>query len=115
MRGKGRHKPELACDLVRIDSLMIYTDLIGYIIVGDTKHPLLRCFRFIPKLKAADIITIGQYMNYQTFSKLQVRQLLKKSLTGVHIDLKHTKKIPFLPVGITRLVLIFRKASNIHF
>ena len=36
LRGKGPHKPELAYDIVRIHSLMIYTDLIEYNIVGDT-------------------------------------------------------------------------------
>ena len=67
LRGKGPHKPEFAYDIVRIHSLMIYTDLIEYNIVGDTKAPLLRCFLFILKLESGDIITTGQYMNYQTF------------------------------------------------
>ena len=44
VRGKGPHKPEFAYDIVRIHSFMIYTDLIEYIIVCDTKTPLLRCF-----------------------------------------------------------------------
>ena len=44
LRGKGPHKPEFANDIVRIHSLMIYTDLIEYNIVGDTKTPLLRWF-----------------------------------------------------------------------
>ena len=44
LRGKGPHKPEFAYDIVRIHSLMIYTDLVEYNIVGDTKAPLLRCF-----------------------------------------------------------------------
>ena len=36
---------------------------------------------------------------------------------SIHIDLRDTsgEKIPFVSVGITRLVLMFRKASNIHF
>ena len=51
MRGKGLHKPTLAHDIVRIHSLMIYTDIVEYNIVGDTKAPLLRCFSFISKLK----------------------------------------------------------------
>ena len=59
-KGKGPHKPEFAYDIVRIHSLMIYTDLIEYNIVGDTKAPLLRCFLFISKLKFGDIITTGQ-------------------------------------------------------
>ena len=70
LRGKGPHKPEFAYDIVRIHSLMIYTDLIVYNIVGDTKAPLLRCFPFVSELKSGDMITTGQYMNYQTFSKL---------------------------------------------
>ena len=69
-RGKGPHKPELAYDIVRIHSFMIYTNLIQYNIVGDTKIPLLQCILCISRLKAGEIITTGQYMNYQTFSNL---------------------------------------------
>ena len=116
MIGKGPHEPEFAYDIVRIHSLMIYSDLVEYI-VGDTKSPLLRCFPFISKLKGGDIITTGQYMNYHTFSNLQFRPLLKNSFQSIHIDLRDTsgEKIPFVSVGITRLVLMFRRVSNIHF
>ena len=51
MKGKGPHRPQFAYDIVRIHSLMIYSDLVEYSIVGDTKAPLLRCFLFISKLK----------------------------------------------------------------
>ena len=117
MIGKGPHEPEFAYDIVRIHSLMIYSNLVEYNILGATKAPLLICFPFISKLKGGDIITTRQYMNYQTFSNLQFRPLLKNSLHSIHIDLRDTsgEKIPFVSVGITRLVLIFRKVSNIHF
>ena len=117
MIGKGPHEPELACDIVRIHSLMIYSDLVKIKNVGDTRASSLRCFPFISKLKGGDIITTGQYMNYQTFSNLQFRPLLKKSFHSIHIDLRDTsgEKIPFVSVGITRLVLMFRNVSNIHF
>ena len=97
LRGKGPHKPEFAYYIVRIHFLMIYTDLIEYNIVGDTKIPLLRCFRFISKLKSGDIITTGQYMNYQTFSNLQFRPLLKNSFHSIRIDVRDMsgEKIPF--------------------
>ena len=116
LRGKGPHRPEYACDLVRINSLMIYTELMEYNIVGDTKAPLLRCLLFISKLKSGDIITSGQYMNYQTFCNLQFRQLLKNSFHSIHIDLRDTsgEMILFASVGITRPVLMFTKASNVH-
>ena len=64
--GKGLHEPEFAYDIVRIHSLMIYSDLVEYNLVVDTKASLLRCLPFISKLKGGDIITTGQYMNYQT-------------------------------------------------
>ena len=116
MRGKGPHSPMFAYDIVRIHLLMIYTDIVEYNIVGDTKAPLLRCFPFISKLKSGDTITTGQYLNYQTFSNLQFRRLLKNSFHSVQIDLRDTsgEKIPFVSVGITRLVLMFRKVSDIH-
>ena len=116
MRGKGPHEPIFAYDFVRIHSLMIYTNIVEYNIVGDTKTPLLRCFPFISKLKSGDILTTGQYMNYQTFSNVQFRRLLKSSFHSIHIDLRDTsgEKIPFVSVGITRLVLMFRKVSDIY-
>ena len=114
---KVLHEHEFAYDTVRIHSLMIYSDIVEYNIVGDTKAPLLRCFPFISKLKRGDIITSGQYMNYQTFSNLQFGPMLKNSFHSIHIDLGDPsgENIPFVSVGITCLVLMFRKASNIHF
>ena len=96
---------------------MIYTDIVEYNIVGDTQAPLFCCFPFISKLKFGDITTTGQYRNYQTFSKLQSRRLLKNSFHSIHIDLRDTsaEKIPFVSVGITRIFLMFRKVSDIHF
>ena len=90
LRGKRPHKPEFAYDIVRIHSLMILTDLIEYNIVGNTKVPVLRCVPFISKLKSGDNITTGQSMNYQIFSNLQFRLLLKNSFHSIHIDLKDT-------------------------
>ena len=96
MIGKGPHEPEFAYEIVRILSLMIYSNLVEYNIVDDTKAPLLRCFPFISKLKGGDIITTGQYMNYQTFSNLQFRPLLKNFFHSIHIDLETqlVKKYP---------------------
>ena len=84
---------------------MIYTDIVEYNIVGDTKAPLLRCFPFISKLKSGDIITTGQYMNYQTFSNPQFKRLLKNSFHSIHINLRDTsgEKIPFTSVDSLRL------------
>ena len=99
--GKGSHKPDFAYEIVRIHSLMIYTDQVEYNIVGDTKAPMQCCFLFISKLKNGDTITTGQYMDYQTFSNLQFRPQLKKLFHRVQIDLRDTgvEEIPFLPVG----------------
>ena len=117
MCGKGPPEQTFAHDNVRIHSIMIYADILEYITVGATKGPLLRCFPFISKLKSADIITTGQYMNYQTFSNLQFRRLLKNFFHSIHLNLRDNsgEMIPFDLVGITRLVLMFRKVPDIHF
>ena len=117
MKEKGPQEPQFAYDIFRIHSLMIYSDLVENNIVGDTKVHLLRCFPFISKLKGGDIITTGQYKNYQTFSNLQFRPLLKNSFHSIHNDLRDTsgEKKHFVSVGITWLVLMFRKVSSIHF
>ena len=69
---------------------MIYTDLIDHNIVGNTKAPLLPCFPFISKLESGDNKTTGEYMNYQTFSNLEFRPLLKSFFHSIHNDLKDT-------------------------
>ena len=117
MLGRRPHKPLFACDIVRSHSPMIYSDFVEYNIVRDTKAHFLRCFPFISKVKSGDVITTEQYMKYQTISNLQFRRLLKNSFHSVKIDLRDTsgKKIPFVSVGITRLVLMFRKMSDFHF
>ena len=38
-------------DIVSIHSLMIYSDIVEYNIVGDTQFPLIQCFLFILELK----------------------------------------------------------------
>ena len=48
LRGKGTRKPDFAYLIVRIHSLIIYTDLIKYNIFSDMKAPLLRCYLFPP-------------------------------------------------------------------
>ena len=71
MSGKGPHEPTFAYGIVRIHSLMIYTDIVEYNIVGDTKLPLLHCFPFVSMLKSGDIKSTGQNMNNEIFSNLQ--------------------------------------------
>ena len=117
MKGKGPHYPQYSYDIIRIHSLMIYSDIIEYNIVGDTKTPLLRCIPFISKVKSGDIISTGQYMNYQSFTNLQFKKLLKIFFHSIKIELRDStgEKIPFVSVGITRVVLLFRKISNNHF
>ena len=114
IREKGLHQPTFAQDIVRIHSLMIYTDIVEYNIVGDTKAPFHRCFPFFSKLNSDDLLTTRQHMNYQSFCNIQLRQLLKKSFHSIHVNWRDTsgEKIPFVSKGITRLVPMFRKSEK---
>ena len=82
--------------------------------LDDTKTPLFRCIPFISKVKSGDITSKGQYMNYQSFIKSQFKKLLKNSFHSINIELRDStgEKIPFVSVGITRMVLLFRKISK---
>ena len=44
MKGKGPHEPQFAYDIVRIHSLMIYSDLVEYSIVGTQRLPCYDAF-----------------------------------------------------------------------
>ena len=56
-------------------------------------------------------------MNYQSFTNLQIKKLLKNSFRSIKKELRDTtgEKVPFVSVGITQIVLLFRKISDNHF
>ena len=109
--------PKFNYDIVRIHTLMIYSDVVGYNIVGNTKAALLRCIPFISKVKNGHIISTGQYMNYQKFPTLQFKKILKNSFYSIKLELRDSygEKVQFNSVGVTRAVLMFRKTSDNHF
>ena len=117
LREKEPRMPVFASDNVGIDYLMIYTDLIKYNIDDDAKAPLLRYFVFFSKFLSGVKITTGWNVNYQTLLKLHLVQLLKNLIHSIHIDLRDTsgEKLPFVSDGSTRVLLMFIKASIIHF
>ena len=82
MCGKSRHEPTFAYDAVRIHSLMIYTEIVEYNIVGGSKAPLLRCFPFIYKLKSGDVKNTGQCMNYRLLAIFSLDDCWKTLFTA---------------------------------
>ena len=117
MSGAGPHIPKFPYDIVRIHTLMIYSDIVEYNIVGDTKATLFRFFSFIFKFKNGDIISTAQYMNYQNLPNLQFIKILKNSFHSVKLELRDSygEKVAFNSVGVTRAVLMFRRASDNRF
>ena len=117
MKAKVPQNPQYSYVIIRIHYLMIYSDILEYNIVGDTKTPLLHCIPFISTVKNGDIISTRQYMNYQFIANLQFRELLKNSFHSLKTELRDTtgEKIPFVSVGFTRVVFLFRKSSNNDF
>ena len=117
MSGDGPHFPKFPYDIVRIHTMMTYSGIVEYNIVVITKAALLRCIPFISKVKNGDIKSPGQYMNYQNFPNLQQKKILKNSLHSIKLELRdsYDKKVPFSSEGVTRALLIFRRASDNHF
>ena len=89
----------------RVQLVRTYTDLIETKNGGDTNAPLLRWFPSISKKRAGDKITTGQYVNYQTFSILHFRRLLKGFFNSISIELIDTKveRKLFVSVGMLEL------------
>jgi hypothetical protein len=114
MTGKGPQVSNFQIDILRVHSVMVYTDIIEYGIIGNTKAPILRCFPFISKLRH-DSITTTQFMNYRAFSTLQFKKLMKHSFHSISIDIRDATGdlVPFVSVGYTRLTLLFRKIIHL--
>ena len=102
--------------IIRVPFCNVKPDLIEYIIFGDTESTLLRCFPTNSKLKPRDIRTTVPYKNYQIFSNLKFRPLLKTSFQGI-LELRDMsgEKILVVSVGISPLVLRFKKVSKFQF
>ena len=51
-------------------------------------------------------------MNYQNFPNLQFKKILKNSFQSIKLELRDSygEKVPFNSVGVTRAVLMFRRA-----
>ena len=77
MSGAGPHIPKFHYDTVGINTLMIYSDIVEYSIVGDTKAAILRCIPFISKVTYGRMISTGQNMNCQNFSICSLKDILK--------------------------------------
>ena len=97
-------------DILRFHSIMVYTDIIEYSVIGDTKAPILRGFPFEQRL-SHDRISVTKVLNNSRFDNLQYRRLLKNSIHSIRIELRSQtgELIPFLSVGVTRLTLVFRQ------
>ena len=78
MKGKGPHYPQHSYDIIRIHSLMIYSDFIGYNIVGDTTTPLLQCIPFISKVKIELRDTTGEKIPFVSVEFTRVVLLFRK-------------------------------------
>ena len=117
MSGAGPHFTKFPFDIVQFHILMIYSDIVEYSILGDTKTALSRCIRFISKTKKGDVISTGQYINYQNFPNLQFKKFPKNFFHGIKLELldSYGENVPFISVGVTRAVLMLRKASENHF
>lgn len=112
LTGKGPHTSIYPIDILRIHSVMVYTDIVQHTIVGDTRAPILRCFPFTQKVNRGSI-SITKYVNYSSFDNLQFRKLLKNSIHSIKIDIRAQtgELIPFASIGLTRLSLLFRRVQ----
>lgn len=104
------HISKYPVDLTRVHSVMVYSDIVEYDIVGDTKAPLLRTFPFMHRQSSSSFPTISS----MTFDQLQFRKLSRHNFHSIRIELRMPtgELIPFKAFASTRVVLIFRKISD---
>ena len=78
MKGKGPLHPQYFHDIIRIHSLMIYSDT-------KTSFTSLYSFHFL-SCEKGDIISTGQNMNYQYFTNLKIEKLLQNFFHCIKIE-----------------------------
>ena len=105
-------KSPLPADLVRMHSIMMYTDIVEHGIIGNAMAPLLRCFPIRQKLRN-NIAEVNQSMEFISFSQLQFRRVLKNHIHSIKVELRSEtgELIPFNGIGMTRMTILFRKCN----
>ena len=102
MKEKCPHYPQYSYDIIRIHSLMRYSDIIEYNIISDTKIPLMRCIPFISKEKGRYMNSTGRrYMNYPSFT-ITFAIILVTEILNIYVRFR-MKTYVFIP----RFILIF--------
>jgi hypothetical protein len=112
----GVQKGEYSVDLTSGRHLMmVYTNIIEYGLVGDTKAPILRAVPLVSKMKDDhDNMQITQSLHYRDFQKLQYKNLLTNNFHTIKMELRDTRGdlIPFMDCGRSFATLQFRQVEN---
>ena len=114
MSGAGPQFPKFPYDIFRIHTLMIYSDIVEYNSVGDTKAALYDAFCLYQKLRM-EISSQRTINELSKFSKLKNKKNSEKHIPQHKTRALMVKKVPFNSVDVTRVVLRFRKTSDNHF
>ena len=108
------HYGEFPVDLCSRNNLIfIYTNIIEYQYVGDTKAPLLRVRDSKQRLKNGSVCEL-EPTHRIVFSNLNYRKLLSNTIQSISIELRTEmgELVPFSGTGKVNLTLQFKKFSN---
>ena len=99
--GKGLHKPMFAYEIVRIHSLMIYTDLSEYKTTGITRFPCCAAYLLIRRSNLATLSVLDNALTIISLVVHRIRRLLKSFSNSIHIDSRGMsgEKTPFASAG----------------
>ena len=94
---------------------LIYTNIIEYQYVGDTKAPLLRVIDSKQRLKNGSVCKIGPTHRI-VFTNLDYKELLTNRIGSFSIELQTEtgQLVPFSGTGKVVLILQFKKFSQSH-
>ena len=88
------------------NTIFLYCDLVQNEILGDSQTALLRAN---PLNNFLSEHPRQQCLNYQTFTNLQWRRIVKSSIESITISLRSGQLLPFLSRGRTNITLQFRQ------
>lgn len=104
---------DLPVDIDNLHTVLVYTDIVEYTVVGDVKAPILRCLPF-QTLKEKSNLVIKETSRDYTFENLIYHKLSVRLLTSIKIELKKLDG-NFFPVKgdhPTRVMLHLRRIKS---
>jgi hypothetical protein len=106
----GQYESDLSCG---VHNIAVYTDIVEYSHIGDTKAPLLKVVPLNTRMRN-NALYCQQAISNKEFDTLEFKDLIQHDFHSITVHLRDSTGNPinFSSVGRVHMTLLFRKVAD---